>query len=80
MENFSHPLNLLGWIGALLILIAFFQINYKGVNNKKTVLLNLLGGISLLVASAYKEAWFNVALNLVWVVIALLALIKNRWL
>jgi len=78
MENFYHPLNLLGWVGALLILIAFFLSNYKNIINVKTIIINLLGGVALLLASLHKEAYFNVALNLVWVCIALLSLVKRK--
>jgi hypothetical protein len=78
MENFYHPLNLLGWFGAILILIAFFLSNYKNIINVKTIIINLLGGVALLLASLHKEAYFNVALNLVWVCIAVLSLVKRK--
>jgi len=78
MEEFYHPLNLLGWLGALLILVAFYLTNYKNIINVKTIIINLLGGVALLFASLHKEAYFNVALNLVWVGIAVLSLVKRK--
>lgn len=78
MEEFYHPLNLLGWLGALLILVAFYLTNYRNIINVKTIIINLLGGVALLFASLHKEAYFNVALNLVWVGIAVLSLVKRK--
>jgi hypothetical protein len=78
MEEFYHPLNLLGWLGAVLILVAFYLTNYKNLITVKTIIINLLGGLALLFASLHKEAYFNVALNLVWVGIAILSLVKRK--
>jgi hypothetical protein len=70
VESINTILNYLGWVGAFIILYAFYLNNYKKVINKKTYLYNIFGGVFLLLASASKFAYFNVALNLFWVIIA----------
>lgn len=65
-----------GWVGAALILVGFALISLGGTARTPHHLINLAGGILLLGASAVKDAWFSVALNAVWIVIALAALAR----
>jgi hypothetical protein len=74
MELINTLLNYLGWLGAFIILYAFYLNNYKKIINKMTYFYNIIGGVFLLLASASKFAYFNVALNLIWVLIASISL------
>ena len=67
---------LAGWVGAGLVLTGFALISIGGTAAARHHVINLVGGALLLGASAMKDAWFSVALNAVWIVIAMVALVK----
>lgn len=69
-----------GWIGMVLILGAYFLISRKMVDSQSYTyhLVNLFGAIGLIINTYYQEAWPVVALNTVWVAIAVSTLIKIR--
>lgn len=62
-----------GIVGAVAILLAYGLNSYGKItpNSWCFVLLNMLGAGSLIVYSLVKEAWSNVFINVVWVVIAI---------
>jgi hypothetical protein len=65
-----------GWAGAALILTGYALVSLEGTAKIRHHIINLVGGALLLGASAIKDAWFSVALNGFWIVIALAALGK----
>jgi hypothetical protein len=65
-----------GWAGAALVLTGFALVSIGGTARPHHHSINLIGGILLLGASAVKDAWFSVALNAAWIVIAVAALLK----
>jgi hypothetical protein len=69
---------ILGWVGSVEILLAYGLNSYQKIRSDSWgfYLLNLTGGLLLIVYTIYKEAWANMFVNLVWVVIALAAIIK----
>jgi hypothetical protein len=73
-------IEILGWIGTILILLAYFLVSNKKVSGDSTVyqLMNLLGVIGVGVNVFHQRAWPAVALQVVWGIIAIFALIKNR--
>lgn len=66
----------IGIIGALAVLLAYGLNSYQKIRSDSIgfYLLNLSGGILLIIYSLYKDAWVNMAINVVWVLIAAIAI------
>lgn len=73
-------IDLIGWLGAGCILLAYYLVSTKKVtaSSKNYQLINLLGGISLVINAYAKGATPLVALNIVWIIIAVKSLVKNK--
>jgi hypothetical protein len=71
-------IDIAGWIGSILILLAYGLNSYKKIesNSMKFYLLNLSGGIFLIIYSTYKGAFANTFINVIWVLIAIPAIIN----
>ena len=71
-------IEILGWIGSIEILIAYGLNSYQKLrsDSKTFYLLNLTGGILLIIYSIYKEAFPNAFINVVWVIIAVIAIVR----
>lgn len=71
-------IEILGWIGSIEVLIAYGLNSYQKLRSDSIAfyLLNLTGGLLLIIYSIYKEAFPNAFINVVWVVIALIAIIR----
>jgi hypothetical protein len=71
-------INILGWIGSIEVLAAYGLNSYQKIKSDSILfyMLNLTGGLLLIVYSVYKEAFPNAFINIVWVIIALVALMK----
>lgn len=65
-----------GWAGAGLVLTAFALVSMSGSARTVHHVVNLFGGLLLLGASVVKDAWFSVALNGAWIIIAGVAIAK----
>jgi hypothetical protein len=70
----------LGWIGSILVIGAYALNSYQKMKSDSLPfqLMNLIGGIFLIINSLYKEAYPFTFINSVWVVIAVTSIIKNR--
>jgi hypothetical protein len=70
--------DILGWIGSILVLVAFGLNSYEKVkaDSWSYILLNLVGGILLIIYSTYKGAYANTFINVAWVLVALTAILK----
>ncbi|MCK9344864.1 MAG: hypothetical protein M0P64_01910 [Candidatus Pacebacteria bacterium] len=68
-----------GWVGSFLIVLAYFLISYKKIDagSKAYQAMNLLGALGVGVNVFHQEAWPAVALQVVWGIIAVLALMKK---
>jgi hypothetical protein len=68
----------LGWIAAVLTLLAYGLLAAGRVTGRSVSyhLMNLGGGIGILVNSGWNGAYPSAAINVVWIVIALAALVK----
>jgi hypothetical protein len=73
-------IDLAGWIGAVLLLAAYALVSNRTLagDSMRFQLLNLSGGLLLAVNSAYHGALPSVAVNAVWIVIGLAALLRAR--
>lgn len=62
-------IDVLGWCGAGVLLLAYALVSAKRLTGDGIVfqLLNLVGGLSLAINSAWFGAWPSAALNVVWV-------------
>lgn len=67
-----------GWIGMACILLAYFLVSNKKIRSASHVYqgLNAIGAINLLANAIFHYAWPLAALNVAWLIIALVALIR----
>ena len=70
-------IDLLGWIGAFAVVVAYGLISNNKLQGDSQFFqwLNLLGGALLLINTAYNGAFPAAFVNVVWIVIAVLALV-----
>lgn len=68
----------LGWVGSLLVIGAYGLNSYQKIKSDSLVfqLMNLAGGILLIINSVYKEAYPFTFINTVWVLIAIPAIFR----
>jgi hypothetical protein len=68
-----------GWSAALLILGAYSLLSFGKIQARSWVyqLMNIVGAGGFIVNCAYNNAWPSVALNVVWMLIAIYALRRN---
>lgn len=66
-------IELIGWIGVIFVLLAYFLVTVKKVasTSKEFHLLNLLGALGIMANSFYHGAIPNTGLNIVWSAIAI---------
>ncbi len=71
-------IDILGWIGAIALLVAYALISARRVEGDSTgyELLNLVGGVLLMLNTLYYGAYPSSFLNLFWIAVALYALRK----
>lgn len=76
MEILIH---ILGWTGSVMVIAAYGLNSYQKLTSDSMVflLLNLVGGVLLIIYSAYFSAFANTFINVVWVVIAVPAIFKK---
>ncbi len=77
-DNWNLLVEVVGWIGSLAILSAYALNSYQKIRSDSPLflLLNLAGGLLLMAYTYYKDAFANTFLNLVWVIVAVIALVK----
>ena len=68
-----------GWLAALLILGAYSLLSFGKILPSSWVyqLMNIVGAAGFIINCAYNNAWPSVALNVVWMGIAVYALRRN---
>ena len=71
-------IDVLGWIGSIAILAAYGLNSYQLIKSDSILFysLNIAGGIFLIIYSTEKEAYANTFINVVWVIIAVPAIIR----
>jgi len=80
MPQTSTIIDIMGWVGAVLLLLAYALVSNRKLagDSARFQLLNLSGGLLLAVNSGYHGALPSVAVNAVWIVIGLVALLSAR--
>ena len=67
----------LGWIGMVLVLIAYGLLSANKITNGKIYqILNILASIFMAIGLLPKNAWFSFALQIAWAIIGVVAIIK----
>ncbi|MDO8663492.1 MAG: hypothetical protein Q7K28_01465 [Candidatus Wildermuthbacteria bacterium] len=76
----SALIQIVGWVGTFLIIFAYFLVSYKKVDGSSKIYqaMNLLGAIGVGVNVFHQQAWPAVALQVVWGIIAIIALVKKQ--
>ena len=69
--------DILGWIGMVLVLIAYGLLSANKISNGKTYqILNILASVFMAIGLLPKNAWFSFALQVAWAIIGVVAIIK----
>lgn len=69
--------DIMGWIGMLLVLLAYGLLSTNKIENGKTYqVINLLASIFMAIGLFPTKAWFSFTLQVVWGLIAIISLIK----
>jgi hypothetical protein len=71
-------IDILGWVGSVEVILAYGLNSYQRIRSDSVVfqLLNLTGAAFLIVNTIYYGAYPSTVINIVWVVIAVVALFK----
>jgi len=77
----SHPRGLIetfGWFGVVCVLLAYSLLSFSIVNNKSAlyIALNVVGGMLLMIQSYVKRDYEPVVINIVWIMLSLIALLR----
>jgi hypothetical protein len=72
-------ISIAGWLAALLILGAYSLLSFGKILPSSWVyqVMNIVGAAGFIINCAYNNAWPSVALNVVWMGIAVYALRRN---
>jgi hypothetical protein len=70
--------DIVGWIGAILILLAYFLVSTKKLapTSRGFQLLNLFGAVGIVINSLHYRAFPSAGLNAAWTLIAIYGLMK----
>jgi hypothetical protein len=83
MNTYTFPIfiDAIGWIGALLVLVAYGLLSIKWMDGNafSYQLLNAAGAIMLVINSYYLGAYPSVGVNAAWVGIAAITLFRDWW-
>ena len=71
--------DILGWIGMSLVLIAYILLSTNRIDNGRLYqVLNLLASLFMAIGVFLKNAWFSFALQIIWGIVAIVALFKIK--
>ena len=69
--------DILGWIGMILVLVAYGLLSTNKVENGKLYqMLNLIAATFMAIGLFPTKAWFSFTLQVIWALIAFVAIIK----
>ena len=74
-------IDLLGWIGTILYLIAYLLVSIKRVEGDSAgyQAMNIIAGVLLVINTFYWRAYPSMGLNAAWIGIGLFTLGRKRW-
>ena len=71
--------DIMGWIGMILVLLAYALLSLEKINNGIAYqVLNLLAGIFMAIGLFPKNAWFSFTLQIFWSIIAIVSIINLK--
>lgn len=78
MSAYKLLFDITGWIGSFAVVLAYALNSYQKIKSDSYLFLflNIIGGLCLIAYTAFYSAFANTFLNIVWVIIAIPALIK----
>jgi len=67
--------NIIGWIGMVLVLLAYFLLNFKlvEINSLSYLILNIVGALAIIYESAIKKSYPVIVLNAIWILVAIIS-------
>ncbi len=71
-------ITVIGWTGAIIIILAYASVSFGYLSplNFWYQILNIVGSIGILIEAFHKKDYPPGVLNIIWVIIALVAIIK----
>ncbi|PZR26324.1 MAG: hypothetical protein DI538_26575 [Azospira oryzae] len=71
-------IDIIGWIGSIEVIAAYGLNSYQQIKTDSVLfqLLNLTGALFLIVNTVYYHAYPSAFINIVWVIIAVLSLVR----
>jgi len=80
MSTLGMTIDAFGWFGALILIAAYALISHGSMGGRSVAYqsLNVAGSVLLMVNTAWHHAWPSSAVNLIWVAIAVGALIRGQ--
>lgn len=72
MSGAAAVIEILGWLGAALLIVAYAIVSYGSVDGRNRLYqsLNIAASLLLVVNTAWHRAWPSAAVNIIWAVIA----------
>lgn len=71
--------DILGWIGTILLVMDYILLSTNKIENGKLYqIINLIASLCMAIGVFPKNAWFSFALQVIWGIIAIMALIKMK--
>jgi hypothetical protein len=71
--------DVIGWIGMVLVLLAYALLSTNKIKNGMLYqLLNLIAGVCMAIGLYPKNAWFSFTLQVIWAIVAIVAIIKIK--
>jgi len=72
-------IDLIGWIGSVLVVVAYAMNIYKKLDSASLpyYLMNIIGSGCLIINTIYHHAFPSAVVNIIWIVIALIALARR---
>lgn len=69
--------DILGWLGMILVLIAYLLLSTNKINNGRLYqILNLLAASLMAIGLFPTKAWFSFSLQVIWGIIAVISIVK----
>jgi hypothetical protein len=71
-------IDILGWVASISLLVAYALNSYQKIKSDSYLflILNMVGGVCFIIYTYYYKAYANTFLNVIWVIIAVPAMIK----
>jgi len=73
-------IDVIGWVGSAMVVIAYAlnMYNRLAADALPYYLLNIIGSICLIINTAYHHAIPSAAVNIIWVLLAVVAMFKKK--